>query len=125
MLPVFLEAQKNETKDIQEIVNVFFGDAKGEARNSLSGEDVYAGMNAIIFTAMGESLEVLSQSSIEVTSVTLDGSNAAIIRYHLIYNGEVIAEDFERLVNDEGTWYLRYKEDPSLTAKKFEALLSN
>jgi hypothetical protein len=53
LLPVFLASQSNEAQDIQEITNIFFGKAKGVNRSELSKEDVFVGINKVVFTFMG------------------------------------------------------------------------
>ena len=125
LLPVFLQAQKREEDDIQQITDLFFGEAKGDSRQSLSGEDAFIGINRIVTAFMGDSFAVISKSTIEVTNVTADGEDAVIVRYNMIYEGEVFGEDFERFVNEEGVWYLRYKEEPTVTAQKLSAVLTN
>ena len=124
LLPVFLEAQKSKAQDTQEITDVFFGKNKGLDREKMSKEDVFVGVNNIVLILMGEIVNTLKISSIDVTSITPDGENSAIIRYNIILDGEVFAEDFERLEKHEKKWYLRYKEEPTVTARKFNTLLN-
>src|SRR4051812_529026 len=43
VLPVFLGAQTNQKKDVQEMLGLFFGRTVGKARETMSPADVYAG----------------------------------------------------------------------------------
>ena len=122
LLPVFIEAQNRTSNDTTEILATFFGEARNGDRASLSKEEVFIGLNRVISTALADSFDLLSRTTTSITDVTFHNENSAILRYTMLLDGDALAEDFERAVRINGEWFLRLKEDPKITASKFEML---
>lgn len=122
LLPVFLEARNRTSEGTRDIVSTFFGETSDEDLSSLSGEEVYASLNRIVATTMEDAFDLLARTSVNITRVIPDGDDAALIRYGMLLDGKVLAEDFERVVKINESWFLRLKEDPKVTARKFEML---
>src|SRR5262245_54642223 len=47
LLPVFLEGQMHKDKEVQEMVAAFFGRTVGKSRETMSPQEVFAGMNRL------------------------------------------------------------------------------
>ena len=120
ILPVFLSVAGLPAKDAQQIASAFFEKVPPEKRSALTPLEVFASLSKLVFTATPELSQALSSLKTEIDRVQITASDATVY-YRVIMQG-VSQSDTEALVKRDGKWWLRLKEDPRETAKKFRIL---
>jgi hypothetical protein len=122
LLPVFLEAQTRTEKEAQEIVTTFFGRTVGKARESLSPQEVFAGLNRLITAGNPQFFEVLKDATLSIIFVRRPDDDNAEVHFQVIVQGQSDT-DAEALTRKNGRWWLRINEDPKEIAAHFKTIL--
>ena len=123
VLPLFLGAQGHKDKQIQEFVAAFFGRTVGRARETMSPVDVFVALNRIITLNDPQMFEALKQATTSIIFVRRPAADAAEIHFQVTVNG-ASDTDAEMLVQKNGRWWLRAKEDPQAMAAQFQAMFA-
>jgi hypothetical protein len=123
LLPVFLEAQGHKEKEVQDMVTAFFGRTVGKARESLTPQDVFTGLNRLITGGNPEFFEALKNASLSIIFVRRPDAENAEIHFQVTVGGQSDT-DSEALTNKDGRWWVRINEDPSEVAAHFKQLLA-
>lgn len=122
LLPVFLHASQSTNEEAREMAAAFFGKLPKSERSRLSPEQVYECLNRFIVISSPPRLsEVLKATSISVNRVQITGADATI--YYRFQMQGISESDTEAFIKKGGKWWLRLKEDPKETAKKFRRIL--
>jgi len=122
LLPVMLGAQANTTKEIQELVNTFFGRTVGKSRETMSSADVYAGLQRLVTAGNPQFFELLKDAKVTIIFVrTLDADNAEI--HYQVTIGSESDTDVETLTRKNGRWWVRANEDPKAVAAQIKAMV--
>ena len=122
LLPVFLEAQSRTDKETQELVTMFFGRTVGKARETLSPQDVFAGLNRIITAGNPQFFEVLKDASLTIVFVRRPDNENAEIHFQVTVQAQSDM-DAESLTLKNGRWWVRINEDPKDIAEHFRSIL--
>jgi hypothetical protein len=120
LLPVFLTISENPAKDAQQFTSAFFGQLPASKRTGLTPLEVYASLNRLIASVSLDMFKALSSATTEIDRVQISDSDA-IVHYRVVFQG-ISNADTEALVKKDGKWWLRLKENPQETAKKFRML---
>ncbi|MSU49205.1 MAG: hypothetical protein EXS37_09005 [Opitutus sp.] len=123
VLPVFVSAQSSKNKEAQEILSIFFGRTAGKARESLSGVDVYSGLNRLVMAGDPQMFDVLKDASISIIFVRTPSPDEAEIHFQVTLKGQADT-DVEGLINKNGRWWIRLKDQPKETAAHFKELFA-
>jgi hypothetical protein len=123
LLPVFLAAQGNTTKEAQEIVTAFFGRTVGKARESLTPADVFAGLNRIAMANNPDMFEMLKDATTSIVFVRRPNDDDAEVHFQVSLRGAADM-DSESLTKKNGRWWVRLNEDPQQLAANFKALFT-
>ena len=118
LLPVFLAAGESANPELNSVADSFFLNVPRESRSSISGAQVFIGLNNFIGAANPQLFVALRDSTIEILETALGTADSATITYRILINGTP-ATDLERFSRLNGKWYVRVKEDPRDTAGKF------
>lgn len=121
LLPVFLGAQAHKHKEVQEVVNAFFGKAVGKARESLSPIEVFAGLNRIISGNNPEMFEAFKQATTSIVFVRRPSDDEAEVHFQVSVRGAA-EMDAEALTKRNGRWWVRLNEEPKEVAAQFKAM---
>jgi hypothetical protein len=123
LLPVFLEGQASRDKEVQEMVAAFFGRTVGKSRETMTAQEVFAGMNRLVNAASPDLFESLKQASVSIIFVRkLDDDNAEI-HFQITTRGESDT-DVEALKRSNGRWWMRVNEQPQEIAAHFKAVMA-
>ena len=123
LLPVFLEAQTRTEKHIQEMVTAFFGRTVGKARDSVSPQEVFAGLNRLITAGNPEFFELLKNASLSIIFVRRPDADSAEVHFQVTVRGQSDT-DSEALTKKDGRWWLRINEDPKEIATHFKEMMA-
>jgi hypothetical protein len=123
LLPVFLEAQARTEKHIQEMVAAFFGRTVGKARESVTPQEVFAGLNRLITAGNPEFFELLKNASLSIIFVRTPDPENAEVHFQVTVRGQSDT-DSEALTKMDGRWWLRINEDPKQIAAHFKELMA-
>jgi hypothetical protein len=123
LLPVFLEAQGNQDKQVQDVVTAFFGRTVGKARESLSAQDLFAGLNRLITAGNPEFFELLKDASLSIIFVRTPDAENAEVHFQVTVRGQSDT-DAEALTAKNGRWWVRVNEDPREVAAHFKENLA-
>lgn len=123
LLPVFLEAQTHREKDVQEMVATFFGRTVGKARENLSPQDVFAGLNRLITAGNPDFFELLKDAALSIIFVRRPDDDNAEVHFQVTVRGQADT-DSEALTRKSGRWWVRINEDPAQVASHFKAMLA-
>lgn len=123
VLPVFLSAQSVKNKEAVEFVNLFFGRTVGSARANMSPVDVYAALNRLAMASDPQMFDALKDASVSIIFVRTPTANEAEIHFQVTLKG-ASDTDAEKLVNKNGRWWVRVKDDPKETAAHFKELFA-
>ena len=123
LLPVFLGAQAHKSKEVQEIVNLFFGKTVGTARSSLSPVEVYAGLNRIISGNNPDMFEAFKVATTSIVFVRRPKDDEAEVHFQISVKGAADM-DAEGLVRKDGRWWVKLNEDPKEAAEQFKAMFA-
>lgn len=123
LLPVFLEAQNHRGKEVQEMVTAFFGRTVGKARESLTPQEVFAGLNRLITGGNPEFFELLKNASVSIIFVRRPDAENAEVHFQVTVQGQSDT-DSEALTNKNGRWWVRISEDPREVAAHFKEMLT-
>ena len=123
LLPVFLEAQTHKDKDVQDVVNAFFGRTVGKARESLAPAEVFAGLNRVITANNPDFFEVLKDAKLSIIFIRAVDDDNAEVHFQVTVRGESDT-DSESLTRKNGRWWVRINEDPKEVAAQFKARLT-
>lgn len=123
ILPVFLAAQAHPKKQVQEIVNLFFGKAVGKAREAMSPTDVFAGLNRVITANNPDFFEMLKEARTTIVFVRAPDNDNAEVHFQVTVRG-ASDMDAERLTKKNGRWWMRSSEDPKNVAAQFKAIFA-
>jgi hypothetical protein len=122
LLPVFLEAQSRTDKETQEIVTTFFGRTVGKSRESLSPQDVFAGLNRLVTAGNPQFFDLLKDAAVSIIFVRRPDDDNAEIHFQVTVQGQSDT-DSEALTKKDGRWWLRVNEDPKEIAAHFRQVL--
>ncbi|MEM7791537.1 MAG: hypothetical protein AAF546_09070 [Verrucomicrobiota bacterium] len=125
LLPVFISAQEYASEDNQLTIELFFGDTPKIERNNLSPKEVFIGVNRILADYLKNFTKSLSGSSIEITNITSLTDDSYKVEFNATTAQGKTVSSSEVVILEGGTWYFRVKEDPYVTAQKFESLFRN
>jgi len=123
MLPVFLAAQGNKAKDAQEILGAFFGKTVGKARETMSGVEVFVGLNRVVATGSPELFEAFKEAALSIIFVRALTPESAEVHFQIMVRGQSDT-DVESLVKKDGRWWVRVKDDPKEAAANFKELFA-
>ena len=123
LLPVFLEAQGQKEKEAQELLTAFFGRTVGKARENMSPQDVFAGLNRIITSSNPEFFELLKDASVSIIFVRTPDADNAEVHFQVTVRGQSDT-DAESLTKKDGRWWVRINEDPQQVAAQFKAMFA-
>lgn len=122
LLPLFIQAQSSQEKQIQDMVTAFFGRTVGKARESVTPAEVFAGLNRVITMGNPELFDVLKDANLSIIFVRTPDADNAEVHYQIMLRGQSDM-DAERLTKKDGRWWLRLNEDPKEIAANFKAML--
>jgi hypothetical protein len=123
LLPVFLQAQSHKDKEVQEMVTTFFGRIVGKSRETLSTQDVYAGLNRLITAGNAEFFEVLKDAALSIIFVRRPDDDNAEVHFQVTIRGQSDT-DAETLTKKNNRWWVRINEDPKAVAAHFKEMLA-
>ena len=123
LLPVFLQAQGHKDKEVQEMVNAFFGRTVGKSRETLSPTEVYAGLNRLITSGNAEFFELLKDAALSIIFVRTPDEDNAEVHFQVTIRGQSDT-DAETLTKKNGRWWVRINEDPKAVAAQFKEMLA-
>ena len=123
LLPVFLGAQARTDKEVQEMVTAFFGRTVGKARENVSPQEVFAGLNRLITAGNPEFFELLKNAALSIIFVRTPEEDNAEVHFQVTVRGQSDT-DSERLTKKNGRWWLRINEDPKEIAAHFKEMLA-
>lgn len=123
VLPVFLGAQQSKGKEAQEIVSLFFGRTAGKAREAFTAVDVYSGLNRLVMAGDPQMFDSLKDASVSIIFVRTPAANEAEVHFQVTLKG-ASDTDAEKLINKNGRWWIRVKDDPKETAAHFKQLFA-
>jgi hypothetical protein len=123
LLPVFLEAQGNKDKEVQEMVVAFFGRTVGKSRETMSPQEVFAGMNRLVTAASPELFEALKEASVSIIFVRMVDDDNAEVHFQITTRGQSDT-DVEALKKKDGRWWMRVNEQPQEIAAHFKTMLA-
>lgn len=123
VLPIFVGAQGHKVKEAQELVVAFFGRTVGKSRETMSAQEVFAGLNRVLMTGNPQLFDMLSQAKTTIVFVRTPDVDNAEIHFQLVLQGEGDME-VETLTKKDGRWWMRLKEDPRETAEGFKQMFA-
>ena len=123
LLPVFLSAQSSQVKQVQEVVNAFFGRAVGKARESLSTVEVFAGLNRVITGNDPQFFEMLKDAKTSIIFVRTPDADNAEVHFQVTVRG-ASDTDVEGLTKKNGRWWVKMGEDPKQIAASFKEMIA-
>ena len=123
LLPVFLEAQGNKDKEVQEMVVAFFGRTVGKSRETMSPQEVFAGMNRLVTAASPDLFEALKEASVSIIFVRMVDDDNAEVHFQITARGQSDT-DVEALKKKDGRWWMRVNEQPQEIAAHFKTMLA-
>ncbi len=123
VLPVFVGAQGHKVKEVQEMVNAFFGRTVGKARETISSQEVFAGLNRVLLLGNPQLFDMLRDASTSIIFVRTPDADNAEIHFQLMLKGQAEIE-VESLIKKNGRWWMRVKEDPKATAEGFKQMFA-
>lgn len=123
VLPVFLANQNSKAKDAAEVLTAFFGKTVGKARETMSGADVFVGLNRVVAAGSPELFEVLKDATVTIIFVKSVNADEAEVHFQVMVRGQGDT-DAESLVKKDGRWWVKVKDDPKETAASFKALFA-
>lgn len=123
LLPVFLEAQAHKSKEVQALVNDFFGRTVGKARETMSPVDVFAGLNRIATANNPNLFEVLKEASTSIIFVRTPKADEAEVHFQIMHRGASDI-DMEVLSLKSGRWWVRLSDDPKAMAEELKKMLA-
>lgn len=124
VLPVFLAGQTSKAKEAQEILAAFFGRTVGKARETMSAQEVFAGLNRVVAAESPDLFEVFKDASVSIIFVRSLAADSAEVHFQLMVRGGQSDTDAEALVNKDGRWWVRVRDDPKDAAASFKELFS-
>jgi hypothetical protein len=122
LLPLFLRAAESKNVNVVPLANAFFAGTRAARREQMTEAQVFAGMNYMLREVMPHLYEQLHRSSIRISKITLPGDGTAVIEY-VIRLPDAEVTDVDRANLHEGRWFLRIKDDPSVTIERYRMLL--
>lgn len=122
LLPLFLQAQSSQEKQIQEMVSTFFGRTVGKAREAMTPVEVFAGLNRVITAGNPDLFEVLKDAALSIVFVRTPDADHAEVHYQIMLRGQSDM-DVDALAKKDGRWWVRINEDPKDVAANFKAML--
>ncbi len=123
VLPVFVAAQANKDKEVQEILGAFFGRTVGKSRETMTPVDVFAGLNRIVMGGDPQMFDQLKDAALSIIFVRTPSTDEAEVHFQVTIRGESDT-DSEPLVKKNGRWWIRLKDDPKDTAAHFKAMFA-
>jgi len=123
LLPVFLEAQSHQEKEVQEMVAAFFGRTVGKSRESLPPREVFAGINRLITAGNPEFFELLKNAALTIIFVRTPDPENAEVHFQITLRGESDT-DAEALTKKDARWWVRINEDPHVVAAHFKEMMA-
>jgi hypothetical protein len=123
LLPVFLAAQTNKAKEVQDVVTAFFGRAVGKSRETMTPADVFAGLNRVVTANDPQFFDLLKDARTSIIFVRASDADTAEVHFQVTIRGESDV-DSETLAKKNGRWWVRINEDPKEIAAQFKAMLS-
>jgi hypothetical protein len=122
LLPLFVTAQANRDKEVQEMVTAFFGRTVGKARETMPAADVFAGLNRLAAAGNPQFFEMLKDAKVSVIFVRrVDADNAEV--HYQVTIGSESDTDVEALTRKDGRWWVRAAEDPQAVAASLKPVL--
>lgn len=122
LLPLFLTAADSKNVNVQPLVKAFFTGTPPRKRAGMSQAQVFAGTNFMMRELNPDVFELLNQSTIRVTKVTMTGDATAVVEY-TVRLPDMEVSDVERANLHEGRWYLRTKDLPADTIERYRKFL--
>lgn len=122
VLPLFLQASESRNVNVVPLVQAFFRGVPPDAREDMTGPQVFAGMNRMMRDVMPGAYAALAQTRIRVGKVTMADDGTATVEYTVLMP-DAEAADVERANRHEGRWYLRTKDSPDAAVERFRMLL--
>jgi hypothetical protein len=123
ILPVFVGAQGHKVKEVQELVNAFFGRIVGKARETMAPQEVFTGLNRVLMVGNPQLFDMLREASTTIIFVRTPDADNAEVHFQLTLQGESEIE-VETLTKKNGRWWMRVKEDPRETAEGFKQMFA-
>jgi len=118
VLPVFMKASEDDSAKVQRIVKPFFAEISDGPQADLTGEQAYMGLNNYFRNANKQAFDMLSESDIRVTNVTISEDDTALVEYTVRLE-DLFQEDKEQFKKDGEDWFITLKENPEVTADRF------
>ena len=123
VLPVFLAGQGSKNKDAQEVLGAFFGKTVGKAREAMTAQEVFAGLNRVMAVANPDMFEAFKEANLTIVFVRNMAPDAVEVHFQVTVRG-ASDMDSEALVKKDGRWWIRLKDEPAQTAASFKELFS-
>lgn len=123
LLPVLLQAQSHKDKEVQEMVGAFFGRTVGKSRETLSPQEVFAGLNRLVTAGNPQFFDMLKDATLTIIFVRRPDDENAEVHFQVTFRGESDT-DTEALTKKNGRWWVRINEDPKEIATHFKEMLS-
>jgi len=121
VLPVMLAGQTSKAKEAQEVLGAFFGKTVGKSRETMSAQEVFAGLNRVVAAGSPELFEALKDASVSIIFVRVLTPDSAEVHFQITVRGAGDT-DAESLVKKDGRWWVKIKDDPKQTAESFKEL---
>ena len=121
VLPVFLAGQGSKAKDAPEVLSAFFGKTVGKGRETMTGAEVYAGLNRVVVAGSPEMFEAFKEATLSIIFVRAVNADTAEVHFQIMVRGQSDT-DMETLVKKDGRWWIKAKDDPKETAASFKEL---
>jgi len=123
VLPVFLGAQSNPNKEVQEMLGLFFGRTVGKARETMTPADVFAGLNRLVMAGDPQMFDQFKDATTTIIFVRTPGEDDAEVHFQVTIRGESDT-DMEGLARKNGRWWIRIKDDAKATAAQFKEIFA-
>ncbi len=123
ILPVFVAGQASKNKAAQELCNAFFGRTVGKARETMSGAEVFAGLNRIMAATNPDLFEAFKEATTSIIFVRTPDADNAEVHFQISVRGQGDI-DAEKLTRKNGRWWVRFNDDPKEIAKQFKELFA-
>lgn len=115
--PVFIAFSNSDLQEAKEIAAAFFGPHPNEKWSSLTPVEAYECLNRLILVGTPQMFEKIKGSTIVADRIEENGEDATL-HYQIHLQSETM-EAKERFSKKDGKWWIRVREDPKDTAKKF------
>ncbi|WOX04330.1 hypothetical protein [Microbulbifer pacificus] len=121
LLPVFLAANESQDVEVRQMAQYFFADIPPGKYTSMTSSDVFSAMNTLMAGLSPDMFSLLQGAELEVVSTSKNADGSVAVNVAIKVAGD-FAEDVMYLRQENGEWFMRVNEKPSVTANGFRQL---